>query len=267
MSASNNGPLKHRAPHIIYTLLESRWIVEYMAYRALQKQLSSLPKGDGHTVIVIPGFMTSKLSTRPLRRFLCNLNYNAIDWGLGRNLRFNDEIESSLVNAVKSEYENSSNQVSIIGWSLGGAFAREVAKSHPELVRSVISLGSPITGARHAALARPIFELINGSPDKNRQSRIDNLHLPPPVPTTAIYSKSDGIVHWHGALQSTNDLSENIRVHSSHLGMSCNPMIMYVLADRLAQKPSSWEPFQYSNCRRYFYPKPDELHTDLSRFY
>jgi len=258
---------KHLAPSLIYTLLEFRWVAELAAHSILKPYLASLEKGDGHTVIVIPGFLASHVSTRPLRRCLSALNYNAVDWGLGRNLYFNDKVESELATLLRSEFESSQQKVSIIGWSLGGVFAREIARSLPQHVRNVISLGSPITGARHAALARPVFELINGLPDSERQRRIDNLHVPPPVPTTAIYSKTDGIVHWHGALQSTNAISENIRVHSSHLGMSSNPLVMYVLADRLAQAEDDWKPFSYDRYRKIFFRKPDALHTHLGDFF
>jgi len=247
---------KHRAPNPLFTALEGRWIVELSSHYALRPLLKKLPKGDGHTVIVFPGFMTSQKSTRHLRRLFNNLGYDVRDWGFGRNLRFNSDIEDKMQNMVVQTVKEAGNKVSLVGWSLGGVFAREIARSMPENIRSVISLGSPITGARHAALARPLFEFINGKPEPDIEARIDNMHIPPPVPTTAIYSKSDGIVHWHGALQDEGKIAENIRVCASHLGMGTNPLVMHILADRLSQKEGKWNPFDYKGLRKFVYRNP-----------
>ena len=251
----------------MHTIMESRWIGELGAHYSLRPLLKRLPKGDGHTVIVFPGFMTSEISTRHMRRLLTELGYDVRDWGLGRNLRFNATVEKKMQAMVAQKAEDSGGKVSLIGWSLGGVFAREIARAMPENVRSVISLGSPITGARHAALARPLFELLNGKPEPETEARIDKMHIAPPVPTTAVYSKTDGIVHWHGALQQEGDLAENIRVPASHLGMGTNPLVMHVLADRLAQKEGAWKPFDITGIRRLAYRKPGILNRPLADFY
>lgn len=258
---------KHKAPSLIHTGLEARWIWELGAHVSLRPLLKRLPKGDGHTVIVFPGFLTSKRSTRHLRELLSDLGYEVHDWGLGRNLRFSDEIETKMQKMVAQKAKDSGGKVSLIGWSLGGVFAREIARAMPENVRCVISLGSPITGARHAALARPVFEFFNGKPEPETEARIDMMHIAPPVPTTAVYSKTDGIVHWHGALQEEGDQAENIRVPASHLGMGTNPLVMKVLADRLSQKEGEWTPFKMTGIRRLAYRKPGKLNRPLGEFY
>jgi pimeloyl-ACP methyl ester carboxylesterase len=259
--------IRHRSPNILHTGLEGRWVWELGAHYSLRPLLKRLPKGDGHTVIVFPGFLSSGLSTRQLRRLLKDLGYDARDWGMGRNLRFNAEVEQNMRDMVNAVYDEVGSKVSLVGWSLGGVFAREMARAMPDKVRSVISLGSPITGARHAAVARPIFEMINGSPEPETEARIDKMHVPPPVPTTAIYSKTDGVVHWHGAIQDEGDQAENIRVPASHLGMGSNPIVMYAIADRLSQREGAWAPFEISGLRKFAFQKPKPFNRPLGEFY
>ncbi|MGB0907679.1 MAG: esterase/lipase family protein [Maricaulaceae bacterium] len=258
---------KHRAPSLISTSLEGRWVMEFAAHYLLKPLLRRLPKGDGHTVIVFPGFLTSETSTIPMRRLLNELGYDARDWGLGRNLQFNESVEQRMGAMVAAAAEETGERVSLVGWSLGGVFAREIARVMPEKVRCVISLGSPITGARHAALARPIFEFMNGKPEPETTKRIDKMYLAPPVPTTAVYSKTDGIVHWHGAIQEEGEQAENIRVPASHMGMGTNPLVMHILADRLSQAEGAWEPFSTDGLRKLAYRKPGVFNRPLAEFY
>jgi len=265
--AQKKPQYKHRAPNPIWTLTEGRAVFEAAQFYALRPLLKRLPKGDGHPVIVFPGFMASKFSTAPLRKLLKDLGYTSYDWGLGRNLRFNQEIEAKMLELLKSTYEKHSQKVSLIGWSLGGVFVREIAKIYPQYVRSVITLGSPITGARHAARARPLFELLNGKASPATAERMKQLHVPPPVPSTSVYSRSDGIVHWHGSVQDHVEQAENIEVYGSHLGMGVNVTIMYILADRLSQPEGEWSPFQRNGLKRFLYKTPRQFRRELGDFY
>jgi len=258
---------KHRAPNLLYTALEGRWVMEMASHYGSRRWLRKLPKGDGHTVIVFPGFMTSEFSTRQMRNLLKDLGYDVRDWGMGRNLRFNSDVEQEMRTMVAKTAKEVGAKVSLVGWSLGGVFAREIARAMPENVRTVVTLGSPITGARHAALARPVFEFLNGKPDPELESRIDEMHVAPPVPTTAVYSKTDGIVHWHGALQEEGDQAENIRVPASHLGMGTNPLVMNILADRLSQPKDEWKKFSMRGLRKFVYRKPTAMKRQLGDFY
>ena len=149
-----------------------------------------LPKGDGHPVIVLPGFLASDMSTRPLRAVLKDLNYTPYAWGMGRNLKFDDAREAEMRALVDDIYVKHNRKISIIGWSLGGVFAREIAKAAPEAVRSVISLGSPISSNRNYSNARRLYDHINGPPEELQAERVKQLHVPPPVPTTSILFKN-----------------------------------------------------------------------------
>ena len=243
-------------PSPLLTLLEGRSVFELGSFYSVRPLLKRLPKGDGHPVIVLPGFLASHYSTRPLRRLLHDLGYEAYDWGLGRNLRFNEHREAEMLSMLKRAYLRHGRKVSLIGWSLGGLFARELAKTRPEFVRSVITLGSPINGPDSTSGARRLFERINGKPTEEMVQRFETLGHAPSVPTTSVYTKSDGIVHWHGSVQVDGEHTENIEIPASHLGIGVNPLAMYVIADRLRQAEGAWEPFEKQGFKRHIFKSP-----------
>lgn len=243
-----------RPPHPLLTLIEGRAIFELGSFYALRGLLSQLPRGDGHPVLVLPGFVASDTSTRPMRSLLDDLGYSSHGWGLGRNLRIDAEREAAMHALVRRIVDTAGRRVSIVGWSLGGVFAREVAKALPDHVRSVISLGSPITNERNVSNARKLFDALNGAePEPLRQGRFRDLAEAPPVPTTSILTKTDGIVDWRGSVQKPGPQTENIEVHASHVGLGVNPLVMYAIADRLAQPEGKWQPFDRSGWRGLFF--------------
>ena len=241
------------APPLIFSLLEGRSVFEYGSFLSLRLALRRLPKGDGHPVIVYPGFLAGAKSTVPLRGLLSDLGYKAYDWDMGRNTTFNPQREADMHAMLKRTFEKHGRKVSLIGWSLGGVFAREIAKAHPEYVRQVISLGSPITGPRHAARARPLFEVLNGKPTRATTKRLEDLHEAPPVPCTSIFTKTDGVVHWRGSIQDAGPQAENIEVPASHLGLGVNPLVMCILAERLAQTEDGWAPYKAKGLKKLVY--------------
>ena len=240
------------SPHPIWTILEGRSILEYGSFLSLRPLMRRLPKGDGHPVIVFPGFLSSEISTRPLRKLLTHLGYEVYDWGLGRNLHFNPRREVEMRELLESIYKKHDRKVSLVGWSLGGVFAREIAKYYPDYVRQVISLGSPMSGTRHARRIAGIFEALNGKPTEATRARFKVLRESPPVPATSIYSKSDGIVHWEGSVQNKAPQAENIEVPASHLGLGVNPIVMTIIANRLAQKEGTWAPYRPAGLTKIF---------------
>ncbi len=250
-----------KAQFKFFRLLEARAIFEWQSFYALRPLLKRFPKGDGHTVIVFPGFMSSDRATKPLRRFLSDLGYDARGWGLGTNMMFSQDLEAEMVALVTEAYEQSGDKVSLVGWSLGGLFAREVAKLCEDKVRGVVTLGSPISGVRGHSNASALFEALNGKPTAAEQQKYDALKLAPSVPTTSVYSKTDGIVAWEGSIQSSGRQVENIEVPASHLGMGFNAFALYVVADRLSQSKNEWKPFKIAGAKRavYGYPSSRQL--------
>ncbi len=246
-----------RPPHLFWTLAEGRAVFELGWFMTLRPLLRRLPRGDGHPVIVLPGFLASDGSTRPLRGLLKDLGYAAHAWGMGRNMHFNADREAELLDLLERVHaDNGDDPVSLIGWSLGGVFAREIAKARPDLVRSVITLGSPIRSPRAHSNARHVYDRVNGEPELHELERIENLSVPPLAPTTSIYSKTDGIVAWQGSIQDPhpdNPCTENIELPASHFGIGVNPFAMYAIADRLAQDHDEWSPFDSGGFKKFFY--------------
>ena len=246
-----------RPPSRIWTLFEGRAMFELGAFYMTRPMLSHLPKGDGHAVQVLPGFMASNSSTVPMRRLLKGLGYDAHGWDSGRNVRVDNALIGRLEAQLMRLNDDSGRKVSMIGWSLGGVLARELAKLHPDRVRLVISLGSPISDDRNHTNASRLFEMLNGKePEPMRGGRFRKLAEAPPVPTTSILTKTDGIVHWRGSVQKPGATpSENIEVYASHCGLGVNPSVMMAIADRLAQSEGQWAPFQPSFAQQWMFPR------------
>jgi len=244
-------------PNRIFTLTEGRAMFELGAFYALRPLLGTLPKGDGHSVMCLPGFMATNSSTVPMRGLLNRLGYDAHGWDSGRNVRIDNALILRLESQLTRLYKASGRPVSLIGWSLGGVIARELAKLHPEKVRLVISLGSPITNDRNVSNARRLFEILNGKePEAMQGGRFLDLDTAPPVPTTSILTKTDGVVHWRGSVQADGEHpSENICVHASHCGLGVNPSVMVAMADRLAQDEGAWKPFKAKAGQGWMFPK------------
>lgn len=224
-------------------------------YQSLRKPEGD---GDGHPVMILPGFMSSKFSTGLLRDFVNKSGYTVFDWGLGRNLG-KVEYMDALVASVEKIYARYNQKVSLIGWSLGGVFAREIAKARPDLIRQVITLGSPFQNVSDANNVSWIYTLISGgkSVKDNNKALLNNLPLPASVPTTAIYTKEDGIVPWHACMESKEDeLHQNIQVRGSHCGLGINTSVFWIIADRLKHKKEDWAHFKPRNAMTelLFYP-------------
>ena len=215
-------------------------------------------KGDGHPVLVLPGFMASDISTNPLRKFIKKLGYAAYGWDLGRNYGKLHSLEL-LVEKVEDIYAEHHQKVTIIGWSLGGVFARQIAKERPNMVRQVITLGSPFQDIEKPNNASWLYNLIS---EGKRVVDLDPLLLedlpkPAPVPTTAIYTKEDGVVPWSMCMEKEEDAThQNIQVRGSHLGLGVNPSVFDIIADRLLYDEENWEHFDPKSAIKdlLFYP-------------
>lgn len=211
--------------------------------------LATAPRGDGHPVFLIPGFLGGDKSLRTMRRFLGQMGYRAETWELGLNLGFRAPLFEAALRRIDALYSETGEKVSLIGQSLGGIYVRELAKFLPDKVRGVISLGSPLT-KNTPTRAETLYKLLN--PDEHGQDLPDGLpahafelNVPPPVPTTSVLSKGDGVVPWQACVQTGNHAqAESIQVHGSHCGMSLNPSVFWLVANRLAQADGEWQKFQ-----------------------
>jgi pimeloyl-ACP methyl ester carboxylesterase len=254
MSASAHAS---RPPSKTLMLLEARALHELGAFVAALPLLSMAPRGDGHPVLVLPGLVASDASTGPLRSFLNGKGYAASGWQQGRNLGLRPGVQQSMVDLVEQMNDSHGRKISLVGWSLGGLYARQLAKMMPDRVRSVITLGSPFAGSPKSTNAWRVYEMASGRRADEEDLRFGgHLSDPPPVPTTAIFSRSDGICAWQGCKEKTSAISESIEVESSHCGMGHHPAAVYAVADRLAQPEGQWQPFDRAGWRSLVFPDP-----------
>jgi pimeloyl-ACP methyl ester carboxylesterase len=235
-------------PGHLLRALEWRTGMEYLTARAAARRIARWPHGDGHPVLVIPGFLAGPFSTQFLRDVLRRLDYRVYDWGLGYNMGYRAGMDETLPARLRHIHERSGGRnVSIIGWSAGGIYARELARAFPDDVRSVITLGSPFRGNHTASTAWRVWRLVNRGSQATEavsETAATRRAQPLPVPTTCIYSKSDGIVAWECCTSLPAPETENIEVRSSHLGYGHNLQTLAVIADRLAQPEGRWRPYR-----------------------
>lgn len=243
----NSSPTQTVSPPSCGLLLSEpiRAALEFAAYHVMDE--STLPRGDGHAVVIFPGLATNEQITRPLQSLCERLGYQCFDWGMGLNVGPRgdaDEWMNELANRVRNLAEEQISPLSLVGWSLGGIYAREVAKLIPTRIRQVVSIGTPIAGTAELTNVGWLYRLLNNSLPPDNPELFASLSCPPPVPTTSIYSRTDGIVAWQACMQQLQSRVENIEVDGSHCGMPWNPSVLRVLADRLAQPLGIWKPYE-----------------------
>ena len=252
-AASHEAPLpRERAPGPLLQWLELRAPLEAAATLALMPLWPSAPHGDGHPVLVLPGLAAGDGSTALMRRFLQSRSYAVSGWGQGTNLGLRPGVLDRAQQTLHQLFEQQGRKVSLVGWSLGGVYARELAKVAPEQVRQVVTLGTPFTGHPRETNAWRLYEWASG-----HRIGSHDLHGPlraaPPVPTTSIWSRTDGVVSWRCSVQPRHHEAENIEVEASHCGLGLHPAVLYAIADRLAQPDGLWQPFHREGWRRLVY--------------
>jgi hypothetical protein len=241
-------------------LLEGRALTELGTFLAALPLLNWAPKGDGHPVLVLPGLMAGDDSTIPLRKFLESRGYAVRGWGLGLNRGLRNGVQDGMLELVRTFSDAHGRKISIVGWSLGGIYARELAKMLPDRVRSVITLGSPFAGSPQSTNAWRVYELASGqSAEAANEGFGGRVEEAPPVPTTAIYSRTDGICAWQGCVEKTSAQAESIEVDGSHCGLAVNPAVVFAVADRLSHPEGAWKPFDRSGWRSWIFPDPSRI--------
>src|SRR3981189_2240038 len=236
-----------RPPSLFLMLAEAKSLLEFNASLLLSPLLLRAPKGDGHPVLALPGFLASDLSMAPMRRYLKELGYDTHAWNMGRNLGGVASKRAALRDLLQSIHDQTGRKVSLIGWSLGGVYARDLALQMSDMVRAVITLGSPFANDIRATSATRLYEALSGEAvDDNPEIRAA-IAGDLPVPATSIYSRTDGIVNWHTCHLKPSETAENIEVYlSSHVGLGFNPAALWAVADRLAQAEGEFKQFDRS---------------------
>ena len=247
------------APPLRFMALESLSVAELGAFLAASPYLRMIGRGDRHPVLVFPGFTADDRSTRPLRWFLRGQGYWVHGWGLGSNWgpvpRVMDAIEERLLEV----HARHGVKVSVVGWSLGGIYARELARRNPTLVRGVVTLGSPFRSLDR--LTRSDVPLQDSPLDGDHSGQIrrdigrDDGGTGG-VPSTAVFTRTDGVVPWQACVERPGPRRESIEVVGSHIGLGHNPAVVVVVADRLAQPEGRWAPFRPPRGLSRLFPDP-----------
>ncbi len=254
---SQSYPADLSPPPLRHSVMElGRVMLEIGSSAMLRPLLNTLPRGDGHTIMTLPGFMGADGSTRQLRRFLKDRGYNAVPWGLGRNaaevrsrdiddfLAHREQMEALIAGRVEEEYLASGQKVTLIGWSLGGLYAVALAHRYPRWVRQVITLGTPYGDPRGTALYSVMGSLYDNNVDEDALERwVAHTYRDGPlrVPVLALYSESDGIVGAGIArCQADPRYVTNVAVLASHVGFPFNPVVFAVIANHLVAPGERW---------------------------
>jgi pimeloyl-ACP methyl ester carboxylesterase len=245
-------------------MYELRSIGEFAAYLSLAPLLAMSHqvdrRGDGHPVMVLPPFFADDSITLPMRSFLRTIGYRAHRWGLGRNLGCTREIVSGVPRRLLELADRYGEPVSLVGWSAGGIWAREAARLHPDAVRHVITMGSPIRVQpedwTNSAMLHLVRDLQVPLPLAMRRPEYER--DPMPVPCTSIYTRSDGVTGWSACLEREHEGEqiENVEVYGSHTGLGHNPAVLMVVADRLAQRQGQWHRFAPPPPLAPYFPTP-----------
>ena len=246
------------APSTWLRVLESRALFELGATMAAAPWLRLVGRGDNHPVLILPGFLADDPSTAPLRYILRGQGYWVHGWELGRNLGPTAKVVDGLIARLHQLHDRHDAPASLIGWSLGGIYARRLARRYPDLVRQVITLGSPfrITPDDRSAVSGLFDRLTPGhvATVHDILPGIEAGHLT--VPASSIYTRTDGVVRWWQCLEEIGPERENIEVYGSHSGLGFNPAAIYAISDRLAQHPDQWQPFRAPPGTDQFFPSP-----------
>lgn len=241
------APSQPPAPSWALMALEPfRAVIEYAGMHTMNR--AALPRGDGHAVVLFPGLASDERAVKPLKEFCRGLGYAAHDWGRGFNTGPAGDPDAwldDLAHHVLGLTSAHPQPISLVGWSLGGIYAREVAKRLRGRVRQVVTIGTPFAGLTHQTNAGLAYRLLNGTKPAIDAALSRQLRTAPDVPTTSIYSRSDGVVAWQACIQhGSRANTENIEVSGSHCGLGWNAGVYDVLADRLSQAPHAWRRYE-----------------------
>ena len=212
-----------------------RAIVEYFQGLIFITTFKYKKIGDSQPVLAVPGLLCTDFAMLLLRTFVKRLGFTAYGWELGRNLGDLNELRdiNRLNERVDAIYQKHNQKITLIGWSMGGIYVRELAKQRPHLFSQIITMGSPFGDTLAPNYATWIFEKLTDTSRIDEKWRLQ-ISNPAPIPTTAIYSKQDGIVPWQACLELFEDEThKNMEVKGSHWGMGTNPKVLQIVADKL----------------------------------
>ena len=238
-------------PSSSHVMREARGLIELPRLLLRFPALARLPRGNGEPILILPGYGAGDGSTMILKGYLRLLGYRARGWGLGRNRGAASESLPRLLRRLGNLSRRSKQKVAIIGWSFGGYLARELARERPDLVRLVITLGTPVVGGpKYTAAAKSYrkrgIDIEAIAAEVEQRSRLADLE----IPVVAIYSRHDSIVAWEACIDRLSPNIEHVEIKSTHLGFGFSADVYQIIARRLAQFESQATPLTTEPRRR-----------------
>ncbi len=231
-------PSELRPPGLLGYVAESRTMASFPRLALQWRRLSGLGRGGGEPVLVLPGFGAGDGSTRVLCSLIGRWGYRVAGWGLGVNRGDVPNLIPRVAERVQEIHRSSGQAVRLVGWSLGGVLAREVARDEPELVDRIVTLGSPVVGGPKFTNAASFYTATGQDLDAIDDAVAERNQIPIRVPITAVFSRADGVVDWRACIDSFSEQVEHVEVKSSHLGLGFDPEVLEIVADRLAASKS-----------------------------
>ncbi len=229
-----SAPLPRSGPRPLRALREAGAALELLRLLGRLPELARHPRADGEPVLVLPGFAAGDGSTWILRAWLRHLGYRVSGWGLGVNAGNVPRLIPEVARVVAARARAEGAPLRLVGWSLGGYLAREVARDAPEHVDRVVTLGSPVVGGPKYTATAAIYRAAGADLDAIEAAMRQREQRPIRVPITAVYSESDGIVDWRACIDRSSPRVEHVRVRSTHLGLGFAPEVLRVVAASLA---------------------------------
>ncbi len=227
-------------PHRNTVLAETRVVRELPRLLLHSPRLATAQRGQGAPVMVMPGIGTTDAVTAPLRGYLSYLGHDARGWGIGRNHGDVPALVPQVLAAVAQLAEDAAEPVHLVGWSLGGVLAREVAREQPDLVAQVITYGTPVVGGPAYTLAAQSYGADTVAAIQRQVA--ERNRVPIEVPVTAIYTRRDNVVAWRACIDTVSPDIEHVEVGSTHVGLGIDPDVWLEIARRLAAATSRTRP-------------------------
>jgi pimeloyl-ACP methyl ester carboxylesterase len=221
-------------PGIREVLREAAGLLELPRLVLHAPRLARVPRGTGDPVLVLPGYSTTDASTAPLRAYLAWLGWDVRGWGLGRNGGDAPALHRRLVPVVERLAAAGGRRVRLVGWSLGGYLAREVARDLPDAVERVVTLGSPVIGGPKYTAVAHAYRRRGHDLDALEAAVAARCRVPLAVPVTAIYSRTDGVVLWQACRDDRSPNVEHVEVSTTHVGLGFCADVWEVVARKLA---------------------------------
>jgi pimeloyl-ACP methyl ester carboxylesterase len=202
-----------------------------LTYRPDAAGTDGIPHGRGHRVLVIPGLLTGDPFTLPLRNFLAACGYRAEGWGLGLNWGPTPRLVEGLRARLAEAADDEGGPVSVIGVSMGGILARDLAHDHPERVRRLVTIVSPVRFPTASPL-EPVVRLL--SPFYSDEVSAARYGGPLPMPVMAVFTRSDGLLAWQSCTGGAGDCHE-VEVDGAHATICRNPSVHRAVAEWLGR--------------------------------